>query len=259
MEADYSLKEKESEKKKKEIKFKDKHYLERKLSKYLPKILEINLIAKELKKNVSLNAKLTYTFKEGIDFSKNDLNNTEDDRTKFKILIQVMNREYGYVFYWEVSKFSNRYYVIKDILERYFETNELPKLTKEEDPFWDPPEPHLIGQSFLKLMSLAYVLDYSCELALVGEKGACGCLNVKVIPTDEKGEKNLSNEMEEKGEYVDDPNELLEKRFDFNIAIENGILPENICTDVYAEYSLNVDGGNKKTFQTNIVRRLFDF
>ena len=206
-----------------------------------------------MKKNVSLNAKLSYTFKEGIDFSKNEAT-TEDDRTKFKILIQVMNREYGYVYYWEVSKFSNRYYVIKDILERYFETNELPKLSKDEDPFWDPPEPHLIGQSFLKLMSLAYVLDYSCELALVGEKGACGNLNVKVIPTDEKGEKNLSTEMEEKGEIIEDPEELLGKRFDFNIAIENAVLPENICLDVFAEYTLNMGGENKKTFKTNVVR-----
>ena len=254
MKDDYNLKEKESEKKKQEIKHKDKHYLERKLAKYLPKILEINLIAKELKKNVSLNAKLSYTFKEGIDFSKGEISaTTEDDRSKFKILIQVMNREYGYVYYWEVSKFSNRYYVIKDILEAYFETNELPILTKEEDPFWDPPEPHLIGQGFLKLMSLAYILDYSCDLAIVGEKGACGILNVKVVPTDEKGEINLSSEMEEKGEYIDDPNDLLGKRFDFNLFIETASLPENICTDVFAEYTLNVGGNNRKTFQTNVV------
>lgn len=252
MKADYTLKEKESEKKKQEIKFKDKHYLERKLSKYLPKILEINLIAKELKKNVSLNAKLSYTFKEGIDFSKGEAN-LEDERSKFKIIIQVMNREYGYVYYWEVSKFSNRYYLIKDILENYFETNELPILSKEQDPFWDPPEPHLIGQSFLKLMSLAYILDYSCELAIVGEKGSCGSLNVKVVPTDEKGEKNLSSEMEENGEYIDDPNELLGKRFDFKVIIENAVLPENICTDVYAEYTLNFGNGKKGIFQTNIV------
>lgn len=96
-------------------------------------------------------------------------------------------------------------------------------------------------------------MDYSCEVALVGEKGACGSLNVKVIPTDENGEKNLSAELEEKEEYIDDPNELLGKRFDFNVFIQNGVLPENICTDVYAEYSLNMGGEFKKTFRTNIV------
>ena len=48
-----------------------------------------------------------------------------------------------------MKKFSNRYFLIKDILDHYFETNELPKFKKEDDPFWDPPEPYFMGQVIL--------------------------------------------------------------------------------------------------------------
>lgn len=46
---------------------------------------------------------------------------------------------------WDMKKFSNRYFLIKDILDNYFETNEIPALKREDDPFWDPPESYFIG------------------------------------------------------------------------------------------------------------------
>lgn len=64
-------KELEKEEKKKKIqddetrikqRFKEKHHLENKLTKILPKILEVNLIAKELKRNISMVAKLVYSY-----------------------------------------------------------------------------------------------------------------------------------------------------------------------------------------------------
>ena len=49
------------------------------------------------------------------------------------------------MYLWDLHKFANRYYIIKEMLEKYFETNQIPKTEKEDDPFWDPPEPRLIG------------------------------------------------------------------------------------------------------------------
>lgn len=91
------------------------------------------------------------------------------------------------------------------MLDRYFETNEIPVLTENEDPFWDPPEPLLIGYGFLKLLGLAYLMDTPNDLILVGDNGACGTLKVNLIPTDETGTKNLGKEMDEEGEIIDDP------------------------------------------------------
>jgi len=117
----------------------------------------------------------------------------------------VNNREDGTIYLWDLGKFSNRYYIIKDLLDRYFETNEIPVLTENEDPFWDPPEPLLIGYGFLKLLGLAYLMDTPNDLILVGDNGACGTLKVNLIPTDESGTKNLGKEMDEEGEIIDDP------------------------------------------------------
>jgi kinesin family protein 13 len=44
----------EDEETMKKYRIKEKNFIETKLSKYLPKVLEVNLIAKELKRNVSL-------------------------------------------------------------------------------------------------------------------------------------------------------------------------------------------------------------
>jgi hypothetical protein len=61
--------------------------------------------------------------------------------------------------------------MIKDLLEKYFETNTLPILDPSNDPFCDPPEPHLIGNGYFKLLYLAYFMDSHMDLSIVGENG----------------------------------------------------------------------------------------
>lgn len=70
-----------------------------------------------------------------------------------------------------MEKFFDRHVMIKELLDDYFESNELPELNEEKDPFWDPPEPQLIGQGFLKLLSIAYLLDNPSELIIVSDNG----------------------------------------------------------------------------------------
>ena len=101
-----------------------------------------------------------------------------DKNKKMKIQIQVTNKEEGTIYYWNIKKFRNRYLFIKEILDRYFETNQIPILSKEDDPFWDPAEQHLIGQGYLKMLSLVYLVDNPAELTLVGENGTAGTLCV---------------------------------------------------------------------------------
>lgn len=61
--------------------------------------------------------------------------------------------------------------------------------------------------------------------------------------------------MEEKGEIIEDPNELIGKRVDFNIVIESACLPEYFCTDTFAEYRLFFCNGNEKLFSSKIVNK----
>ncbi len=111
-----------------------------------------------------------------------------------------------------------------------------------DDPFWDPMEAHQIGQGFLKLVSLGYLIDNPVDLTLVGDHGACGTLKVNLIPTDEKGEKNLSEDQDT--EAIESPEELLGKKMHFKVVIDGARLPENFCTDTYVEYSILENGKN---------------
>jgi kinesin family member 13 len=52
------------------------------------------------------------------------------------------------VYTWDVEKLSLRYYLVKDILDKFFETNQLPALNKKDDPFWDPPEKYVYRCAF---------------------------------------------------------------------------------------------------------------
>lgn len=45
------------------------------------------------------------------------------------IKIKVVNRESGYNYWWDVEKLENRYYIIKDMSETYFETGNIPELS----------------------------------------------------------------------------------------------------------------------------------
>jgi len=73
-----------------------------------------------------------------------------------------------------VDKFENRLFMIREILEEFFDDQKLPILEKEEDPFWDPPNPILIGQSFLQLESLSLMFESNLEASILSIDGAGG-------------------------------------------------------------------------------------
>jgi hypothetical protein len=60
-------------------------------------------------------------------------------------VIKIDNFEEGYYYQWSEDKFHDRFYLMRDLIEEYFETEKIPVVPKERDPFWDPPEPQLIG------------------------------------------------------------------------------------------------------------------
>jgi kinesin family protein 13 len=157
---------------------KEKKLLDQNLARNMPLIVETNLIARELKRDISFNPYLSYQFSDVHDLQEE----AKDENSKMLILkVKVENHEEGYFYMWDMEKFLSRYFMIRELLDDYFGTNELPELSKEEDPFWDPPEPQLVGQGFLKLLSIAYLLDSPTELILVGDSGQTGVLNVSAV------------------------------------------------------------------------------
>ena len=91
------------------------------------------------------------------------------DFKKRSVKVKVVNRDSGYCYWWDTVKLSNRYYIIKDLAEQYFQKGNVPDLDeKEQDPFWDPPEHTLIGRAFLTTKALTYMFDNPVSLSIIG-------------------------------------------------------------------------------------------
>lgn len=78
---------------------------------------------------------------------------------------------------------------------------------------------------------------------------------MNLIPTEETGMRNLSDDIEDGLEPpVEDPQELVGKRFDFRVVIESARLPENLCKDTYVEYTIqNEEKKTKDVFKTKTI------
>ena len=123
--------------------------VERELNDILPLVNEANLAGKELKRDIAFSTKIV----KKLDPFLNKEGGMSQGKTE--IVIKVDNKEDGYYYEWPAEKFRNRMFLIRDYLDDYFEDEKLPDFSeKDKDPFWDPPNPILIGQSFIQLEPL---------------------------------------------------------------------------------------------------------
>ena len=76
-----------------------------------------------------------------------------------EVEILVKNREKGYFYEWTLPKFRNRLYLVRELLEVYYDSGEKKMPIQSEDPFWDPPTPVEVGSCLLRLENLGYLLD----------------------------------------------------------------------------------------------------
>lgn len=124
--------------------------LEQQLEQIMPMIREANMIAAEFKREVRFNSHLTSVMP--------DFDTMKDRKRVFQIKID--NNEDKYFYIWDPDKFVNRIELMRALLENFIETGQIPDFTdKDHDPFWDPPEPQLIGQSYLQLKNLGYTIE----------------------------------------------------------------------------------------------------
>ena len=224
----------------------EKNVLESKISRYIPKTIEMNLIAKEFGRSINAELKLSL-LPETLESSSL----TSNEKFVRIIKIHVENRELGYNYSWSVDEFNERYQQVKDLWEKYLETNEFPALDPLEDPFYDPPAELQIGSGFLTTLSLAYLLDNETELALVHDNGECGSIFVNLIPTDETGEVNLSAEMEQSEDSIE-PEQLIGQPLYFKVVIDKAKIPDN-HSNIYVEYDIRLNPDHKEVFRTKTV------
>jgi hypothetical protein len=85
-------------------------------------VKEANLCAKEFKRNISLDLKL---LRELPDWMGKKV--SEDlKKAKVAIQIQVSNKEEGTHYLWSEDKFVDRVEVIRDLINTYLDTGEVP-------------------------------------------------------------------------------------------------------------------------------------
>jgi len=182
---------------------KDKARIEELLGTYLPMVSEANLLTQELKRKVVFGGKI--------------INTQPDDPENpsvTSLAIEVINRETGDIYYWEPEKFADRLYLFRDLVDKYFETQELPQVTQEEDPYWDPPTAVLIGKSRLSLQFLGYGFDEAQTMPINGSLADSEKLAIEVTPTDSSFQGEPGEEI-----LVDEPSELIGQTLYFYIKI----------------------------------------
>ena len=190
----------------------------------MKKLSKLNIIIKEFKRNIKMDIQLhNNTIEEG------------EDKTQ-TILIRVENYEEGTVYYWTPETFHNRFDLMSDLFERYYDNDlDLATITKEEDPLWDEPTHSLLGYAFYKCEPICYLMSNPSSISIISPDGKImGQLDVDIIPHDEN-----DNEYDE---VPESPSELIGQSICFKVCII-GVknLPVNFCRNLKVEYQTFYD------------------
>lgn len=218
--------------------------IEKQLNQLLPQVNEANLASAELKRKIFFSTKMVRRIDPF-------LKDGEFSHSKTDLVIIVDNQEDNYFYEWTVDKFQNRLFMIRELLEEYFEDNELPQLDKNVDPFWDPPNPILIGQSFLQLQPLSLTVENSLDAAILsidGHGGKQGVLSISYEPCNAEG--NTDEDFIPEEFLVEDSKDLLGlQNLYFKVNIDKAVgLPEKLSYQPFVTYQFKFD--EEKTYQT---------
>jgi hypothetical protein len=158
------------------------------------------------------------------------------DNAHTDVAIRVENEEDGYFYIWDVDKLQNRLFMMREHLNQYFEDGKIPDYSdKDKDPFWDPPEPYLVGTGYMILKNLGYMIENSADLKIMsseGMQGVRGLLNSSYWPCAPNGVDEIGEDM-----LIDDPSELLGKDLYFRMEISHATdLPKDLCKNVFVTY-----------------------
>lgn len=169
-----ALEEKEEKKRLLEKKKKEHQRLDEVLNTLLPMVKEGNISAEELKRKFQFEPTVVHE----VDEKPGQSPLEELKNSKSSVKVKVTNNEDGYHYFWDPEKFTNRLYMIRDVMDEYFDTGKKPNLSKEEDPFWDPQEAILIGRAYFYLKSVGYMLnnEATCKIMNTNRQGDNGTL-----------------------------------------------------------------------------------
>ena len=175
--------------------------LESNLKIIMKKLSKLKIILKEFKRNINMEVNLE---SDAIEFGEEKVPN---------IVIRIENYEEGTVYYWTPETFHNRFDLMNDLLNRYYDSElDLNTITKEDDPLWDEPQHRLLGYAFYKLEPVVYLMSNVSSISIISPDGnTMGQLDVDIIPHDEN-----ENEYDE---VPESPSELIGQSLMFKVSI----------------------------------------
>jgi len=198
--------------------------LESNLTIIMKKLSKLKIIIKEFKRNINLEVTLQSNVME------------DGDEKNPNIIIRVENYEEGTVYYWTSETFHNRFDLMNDLFERFYDNDlEIANIPQEEDPLWDEPTHSLLGYAFYKLEPVAYLMSNPSSVSIISPIGnVMGQLEVDIIPHDENG-----NEYDE---VPESPSELIGQSLSLKVSIISAKnLPVNFCRNLKVEYQTFYD------------------
>lgn len=215
--------------------------LEKKLVQFNMQVSELNLIAQELGRKVrfSLDLAPNYLEDEAAIHSIDDM-----------IRVRIMNEDDSKVFFWDTNKLNDRQYLIRELLDKYFETETSVKPEKEHDPFWDPEEPVDIARAYISLKPVSLLFDVSRQLKIYYEAEVIGTVEVKLEPCDHYGQPLNSDDVSS----VSDSIQLLGQNVNFSVSITKANINPLFTRSCFIQYKLGHDSFSNKVFKTPIVQ-----
>ena len=212
--------------------------LENTFKNLLKKISKMKIIINELKREINIE----------IVIHKNLITNSEHN-----IYIRIENFEEGYVYYWPINTFYNRYDIMKDMFNKFEDGDlDLFSLKNEDDPLYEKESSTILGYSFFKLESIAYLMSNESTVAIINPSGSIvGYLTMDIIPIDENG-----NEFEE---IPEDPFILIGQSLKYKIIFKNlKNLPKSFCKNLFIEYKCFYNENIIKTKIYNIENNNYE-
>ncbi|XP_026148858.1 kinesin-like protein KIF28P [Mastacembelus armatus] len=179
--------------------------------KLMPMIAEANQMSQELNKGVEFKLEiknLVLSDSGGHDLEK-------------EIVVKVTSVGSKQVWMWSKPKFVNRKFLMEEVYQQHQAEqsgdNGVPTsaLPRDKDPFWDPVEPLLLGTAHLWLQPLAFRIPLEEQLEVLGSEGTEEAIvQAQLVPCSTTG-LPLGEDA-----ILIDPSELLGRRLDFQVALE---------------------------------------
>ncbi|XP_037646950.1 kinesin-like protein KIF28P [Sebastes umbrosus] len=182
--------------------------------KLMPMVAEANQMSQELNKGVE--------FK--LEIKNLALSDSKGHDLEKEIVIRVTSIGRKQVWMWSKTKFVNRKFLMEDAYQQHqvekrrddrVEGPSTAALPRDQDPFWDPVEPLLLGTAHLWLQSLAFRIPLEEQLEVLGSEGTEeAILQAQLVPCTSTGLPLGEDDI------LIDPSELLGRRLDFQLVLE---------------------------------------